>query len=41
MPFFMGITGVNQHVEPLFNAVLPRAVIMLRFHILNIAIFFV
>ncbi|EPJ47315.1 MAG: hypothetical protein OFPII_05070 [Osedax symbiont Rs1] len=28
VPFFMGITGVNKHVEPVFNAVLPSAVIM-------------
>ncbi|EPJ46514.1 MAG: hypothetical protein OFPII_19890 [Osedax symbiont Rs1] len=23
----MGITGVNEHIEPVFNAVLPSAVI--------------
>ncbi|EPJ48405.1 MAG: hypothetical protein OFPII_06120 [Osedax symbiont Rs1] len=30
MPFFMGITGVNEHIEPVFNAVLPSAVVMQR-----------
>ncbi len=30
MPLFMGITGVNEHVEPVFNAVLPSAVVMQR-----------
>ncbi|EPJ46647.1 MAG: hypothetical protein OFPII_19050 [Osedax symbiont Rs1] len=30
MPFFMGITSVNEHVEPVFNAVLPSAVVMQR-----------
>ncbi len=28
VPFFMGITGVNEHTEPVFNAVLPNAVII-------------
>jgi len=28
VPLFMGITGVNEHVEPVFNAVLPSAVII-------------
>ncbi len=28
MPLFMGITGVNEHIEPVFNAVLPSAVVM-------------
>jgi hypothetical protein len=26
----MGITGVNEHIEPVFNAVLSSAVVMLR-----------
>ncbi len=30
MPLFMGITGVNEHVEPVFDAVLPSAVVMQR-----------
>jgi len=28
VPLFMGITGVNEHFEPVFNAVSPSAVIM-------------
>ncbi len=28
VPLFMGITGVNEHIEPVFNAVLPSAVVM-------------
>ncbi|EPJ44196.1 MAG: hypothetical protein OFPII_36430 [Osedax symbiont Rs1] len=32
MSLFMGITGVNEHIEPVFNAVLPSAVIMQRSH---------
>ncbi len=28
VPLFMGITGVNEHIEPVFNAVLPSAVII-------------
>jgi len=27
-PFFMGITGVNEHIEPVCIAVLPSAVII-------------
>ncbi len=27
-PSFMGITGVNEHIEPVFKAVLPSAVVM-------------
>ncbi|EPJ44535.1 MAG: hypothetical protein OFPII_34080 [Osedax symbiont Rs1] len=27
-PSLMGITGVNEHIEPVFNAVLPSAVII-------------
>ncbi|EPJ43361.1 MAG: hypothetical protein OFPII_42080 [Osedax symbiont Rs1] len=27
-PFFIGITGINEHIEPAFNAVLPSAVII-------------
>jgi len=30
VPLFMGITGVNEHIEPVFNAVLSNAVVMLR-----------
>ncbi len=26
----MGITGVNEYIEPVFNAVLPSAVVMQR-----------
>ncbi|EPJ43578.1 MAG: hypothetical protein OFPII_40700 [Osedax symbiont Rs1] len=26
----MGITGVNEHVEPVFNTVFPSAVVMQR-----------
>ncbi|EPJ46475.1 MAG: hypothetical protein OFPII_20180 [Osedax symbiont Rs1] len=28
VPFFMGIIGVSKHIEPVFNAVLPSAVII-------------
>ncbi len=28
VPLTLGITGVNEHIEPVFNAVLPSAVIM-------------
>lgn len=28
VPLFMGITGVNEHVEPIFNAVLLSAVVL-------------
>ncbi|EPJ44857.1 MAG: hypothetical protein OFPII_31360 [Osedax symbiont Rs1] len=27
-PSFMGITGVGEHIEPVFNAVLPSAAII-------------
>jgi len=30
VPLFMGITGVNEHIELVFNAVLSNAVVMLR-----------
>jgi len=29
-PLFKGITGVNEHIEPVFNAALPSAVVMQR-----------
>jgi len=33
VPLFMGITGVNEHIELVFNAVLSNAVVMLRSHV--------
>jgi len=30
VPLFTGITGVNEHIELVFNAVLSNAVVMLR-----------
>jgi len=28
VPFFMGVTGVTEHIESVFNAVLPSTVII-------------
>ncbi len=30
VPLFMGITGASEHIEPVFNAVFPSAVVMQR-----------
>jgi len=32
VPLLLGITGVNEHIELVFNAVLSNAVVMLRSH---------